>query len=264
MLAKFRRFKRYRRTKPIRPISSKPLPFRYVLLLSFTFFILSTAIGLWIVNVAIKPALYAYAESQSINIATAVINNAIKDQIGEGLRLDQVTRSISNERSEILSFDFDTIHDYSTKITNSILEGIHEVEIGNLPEVVNGNVKNLEPSDNGILFQIPFGRITNNALLGGIGPNIPVKFQAIGDIQYDIETTYEALQINSTWYEIRLHMKVGIQIIVPFTTKMKHIERNILFAAGEIRGDVPQFYSNGGGLIPSFTVPIQGNNNSDQ
>src|SRR5690606_30179806 len=100
---KFGLFKNNRTFKQVKP---NPLPFRYVLLISFVFFIFSTSIGIWIINAAIRPPLMAYAESQSINLATYVMNKAIREEIGNGLGLDDVIKVISyNENHTLTTFD---------------------------------------------------------------------------------------------------------------------------------------------------------------
>ena len=152
------------------------------------------------------------------------------------------------------------IEDTANRITNQILKNINSMEHmdGFSPAVAtDGEIKEVEPSAaGGIQFKVPFGRITDHILLANLGPDIPVEFKAIGDIESNIETTTKEHQINSTWFEIRLHIKVGIQMLVPFTSEMKMIERNVLLASGEMKGDVPQFYNSGGGqLTPSIVLP---------
>ena len=34
---------------------------------------------------------------------------------------------------------------------------------------------------------VPFGRVTDNALLGNIGPDIPIHFTSIGHVNTDIK-----------------------------------------------------------------------------
>src|SRR5699024_7351235 len=60
-----------------------PLPLRYILLMSFVLFILSTSVCLWIVNMGIKPILIVYTKTQTKKSAQHVINKAIKDVIPE-------------------------------------------------------------------------------------------------------------------------------------------------------------------------------------
>ncbi|MCU9612833.1 sporulation protein YunB [Caldibacillus lycopersici] len=261
---KFRRYRsRFRKYRPMKP--HKPLPFRYVCLLTFVFFLLSTSIGLWIVNKGIKPTFIAYAESQSVNLATYVMNKAIEEEIGKGgLSLENITKVISYENGTQTIFDTEKIIEISTKITSNVLKHINGLEHDHTFSTglaTEGEINQLEVVEGeGLKFKVPFGRITNNVLLGGIGPDIPVSFHAIGDIQYNYETISEPQEINSTWYEIRLHMEVGIQMIVPFTSEMKIIPRDVILASGIIKGEVPQFYGSGGQLTPSIVVP----NDEDQ
>src|SRR5690606_24418346 len=72
---------RYRRRLPRR--RKGPLPFRYVLLITFILFIISTIASIWIVNKAIEPALMEYAKSETERVANTIIKNAIEKQINE-------------------------------------------------------------------------------------------------------------------------------------------------------------------------------------
>ena len=247
----------------MKPVKQKPLPFRYVLLISFAFFILSTTLGLWIVNIAIKPPLMAFAESQSINLATYVMNKAIREEIGNGLGLEDVIKVISyNNNHTLTTFDTAKIIDLSTRITDNVLKNINAVEEGKTFSTglaTNGEIEIVESHGEGIQFKIPFGRITDNILLANLGPDIPVQFKAIGEIKWDIRTEKQSQQINSNWFEIWLDMEVGIQMIEPFISEIKIIPLNVLLAAGEIKGEVPQFYSEGGHLTPSIVLPSEKN-----
>lgn len=256
--ASYRSYKRY---KP------KPLPLRYVILLTFVFFIISTAIALWIVNSALKPTLVAYAESQSINLATYVINKSIKEEIDSGLDLQDIITVDPYGNSTLTSFNTGKIEKIANQITNNILKNINFMEQSEKfsPAVAtDGEITEVESSaGGGIHFKVPFGRVTDNILLANLGPDIPVEFKAIGDIESNIETVTKEHQINSTWFEIRLSLKVGIQMLVPFTSEVKMIERNVLLASGEMKGDIPQFYNNGGQLVPSFVVPEDKNGKNE-
>jgi len=241
-----------------RRIRRKPLPLRYILLLSFVFFVLSSAVGLWIVNDRMKAPVMKYAESQSVNLATNLINKAIEDQIGEGLRLDDMMEIVPLDQSgSVMTYRFNTQKavEYSTKITNSILNSINAMEGGAAELPLEGDIKDVHPAKDGIIFYIPMGRVFDNIIIGSLGPDIPVKLQAIADVKNDIETVREEHQINNIWVEIRLHVKIGIRIIVPFETEITTIEKRIPLAMGYIKGDVPQFYNNRGDTPPSIQIP---------
>jgi sporulation protein YunB len=210
---------------------------------------------LWVIHRGIKPVLVAYAESQSVNIATSIINRAVKEEIGEGLGLNDITLVTQQGNSTLYDFNFQKINEVSNRITNRILNTINSAENEWANWLPEGEGWEFQPNE-GIIFKVPVGRITDNAILGSLGPEIPVQFQTVGDIDYDIDIRWEEQAINSTWYEITLRLKIGIRVIVPFMTKMTVIERGIPLASGTIRGEVPQFYSGDRGLQPSFTVPI--------
>ena len=41
-------------------------------------------------------------------------------------------------------------------------------------------IKQREP--NGVAYSVPLGRVTDNTLLSNLGPDIPIEFSAIGDV----------------------------------------------------------------------------------
>ena len=108
----------------------------------------------------------------------------------------------------------------------------------------------------GIVYSVPLGQATNNALLGNLGPKIPVRFNAVGDVESDVKTKVEEFGINNALVKVYIHIKVNVQIIIPFPTKTKTIEQNVLVAMGIMKGDVPQFYNNSGDSAPSIEVPL--------
>lgn len=234
----------------------KPLPFRYVLLLSFVFMLLSTATSLWIVHKGIKPSLLTFVEAYSITLATSIMNQAIREEIGKGLSLDEVIKVVEYENETITTFDAEIIMDTANRITTNIVRNLNTLETGKTFSTIvatEGEIEKVEIVEGeGIQFEIPLGRITNNVLLSNLGPKIPVVFRAVGDVEYDIETEVIEQPINRTWIEIWLHMEVGIHILVPFTTDIEVVQQSVPLAMGQLKGEVPQFYSHGGALFPAI------------
>jgi sporulation protein YunB len=238
----------------------KPLPFKYVLLLSFVFFLISSSIGLWVVNKGIRPTLEAYAKSYSINLATSLMERAVNEELGAGLSLDEIITVVPTGvgNGTLTAFDTQKILEVSNSITSNILNNINRVEDGHTSTKIvseDGEVVEIQPSsEKGIHFRVPFGRITDNVILANLGPDISIEFQAIGDVKTDYEAVVKNNSINSSWYEIWLHIEVGVQMLVPFNSEVQYIPKSILLASGEVKGEVPQFYSNGQ-LYPSIVVP---------
>lgn len=235
-----------------------PLPFRYVFLLSFVFFLLSTAIGLYIVNRGIEPTLMKYAESQTKKIASEVINNAVKKQT---MNIEDIinVRPSSNGKVSAVTLKTSVVTRILANTVEQIQKNIHSAEKGDLTyleQVTNVEIKK-NPSKNepGIVWYIPLGQATNNAIFGNLGPKIPIRFNAIGDVQPDVKLNAKPMGINNTWIEVSLQLKVSVQIITPFATKMTELHQSIPLAAGLIPGDVPQYFNGGSGSTPAIQLP---------
>jgi sporulation protein YunB len=247
-LAKFRR----------RHVRWGPLPFRYVLLISFVFFIFSTAVGIWIVNRAIEPTLMKYAESQTRKIASLVINKAIEKKTTNVEDINNVIEINSN--GKVFTIKTSVINQALADTVAEIQKNIKEVERGSFPTLTSVSDVEIETdtkknSDGFIIWYVPLGQATKNALFGNLGPKIPIKFNAIGDIQPDVKMKATPMGINNTWIDASLHLVVSVQIITPFQTKITKLTENIPIAAGLIQGDVPQYFNGGNGSAPAIQLP---------
>jgi sporulation protein YunB len=251
-LAKFR----------VRPRKRGPLPFRYVMLLSFVFFLLSTAMGIWLVNKGIEPSLMKYAESKTIQIASQVINKAINKktvEVGDVIAVEPG----QNGAQPSASLNTEVINQKLSEITNEIQKNLNAAEKGDLAslkQLTDVDIEVNEKREDGIVWNVPIGQATNMALLGNLGPKIPVRFHAIGEVRPDVKIDPKPMGINNTWIDVAIHLEVSVQIITPFATEITKLEQKIPVGGRLIQGDVPQFYNNGGsGITPSIQIP-QGEN----
>ncbi|MBL4954863.1 sporulation protein YunB [Neobacillus sp. YIM B02564] len=239
------------------------LPFRYVMLLTFVFFLLSTAIGVLLVNKGIEPTLMRYAESETRNIASIVINRAITKRttnVGENNKVIIVSPG-ENGTGQNAELNTDLINRVLAETTAQIQKNIRAAKQGRLASLEQLTDVEIEtedaPADNAILWYVPLGRATNIALLGNLGPKIPVKFQAVGEVEPDVKIKTKEMGINNTWIEVSVEIEVSVQFITPFATDITKLQQSIPVGAGMISGPVPQFYNSSGGLIPSVQVPNQ-------
>ncbi|MEH7108452.1 sporulation protein YunB [Bacillus sp. JJ1764] len=238
-----------------------PLPFRYVLLLSFVCFLLSTAIGLWLVNRGIEPALMRYAESETRNIASIVINKAITKRttnIGENNKVIEILPG-SNGSGQNAQLNTDLINRVLAETTAQIQKNLKAAKRGDIASLeqitdVEIETENISKED-GIVWYVPLGQASNISLLGNLGPKIPVKFHAIGEVEPDVKIETKQMGINNTWVDVLIHVEVSVQIITPFATKITKLTQSIPVGSALIEGDVPQFYNSGGGVTPSIQIP---------
>jgi sporulation protein YunB len=252
VLAKFRR----------RFSKKGPLPFRYVMLLSFVFFLLSTATGLWLVNKGIEPTLMRIATSETRNIASLVINKAITKRTTDTGEDNEVIVILPSENGKASNVKLNTVY-----INRVLAETTAQIQ-KNLKAAKKGDLASLEQltdveietqsseKEDGIMWYVPLGQATNISLLGNIGPKIPVKFHAIGEVEPDVKIETKDMGINNTWVDVSIEIKVSVQIITPFATEITELTQSIPVDGSLIQGDVPQFYNSGGGSItPSIQLP---------
>ncbi|CAM3473561.1 sporulation protein YunB [Cytobacillus oceanisediminis] len=233
-----------------------PLPFRYVFLLTFVFFVFSTAAGLWIINEGLKPTLMSYADSQTRKIASLVINNAINKKITNVMDLEDMFEA---SESGVVSINVEKLNRVKAEVTELVQDNIKKAEKGDLDALesftdVEINTEQKQ-SSNGIVYYVPLGQATNNALLGNLGPRIPVKFNAVGSVTSNFITETKDHGINNVEVKVLVRLDVQVQIIIPFATKIITVQEDVLAAYGIYPGKVPQFYNGGGDTSPSIEVP---------
>ncbi|MEK3991863.1 MULTISPECIES: sporulation protein YunB [Robertmurraya] len=232
-----------------------PLPFRYVFLLTFVFFIFSTAAGLWIINEGLKPTLVSYANSQTRKIASLVINNAVSKKITNVMDI----KFEETGNGDVVFLNAEHLNRVKAEVTELVQDNIKKAEKGDLSELESfTDIEiNTDKKENGIVYYVPLGQATNNALLGNLGPKIPIKFNSIGSVTSTFRTVKEEMGINNTWVEIHVQVEVKVQIIIPFATEIITVREDVPVATGLIKGEVPQFYNGGGGDSgASIELPI--------
>lgn len=224
----------------------RPLLWRHIFLLTFLFFLTSTLIGLWIINKKIHPTLVAYASSQTKNIATIVINSAVKDEIVVQNLSNILGKNSINDKT--LEFDTQKVNTIVNKLTTTIQKNLQNIEDGDLAKIEkNTGLKLSKNKNNRIQFTAPLGVITQNAFLASRGPNIPIDLQMIGEVETDIEPKITPYGINNAFIEIIAVANVKMRIIIPFLTDTTNVTVNIPIALGTFEGEVPDFYN---GLLP--------------
>lgn len=238
-----------------------PLPMRYVWLFSSILFIGFTVLGLWLINTGIKPSLMLYAESQTRKIAALVISRAVSSEIANEIGINDIVETVSPDSSDI-TFNTEIMNRLQTETTQLVQAQLKAIERGDTSildsltpeldiELDTGGLGDTE----GIVYTVPLGQATNNALLGNLGPQIPIRFHAIGSVTSQIIPKMTDFGINNVFVEVSIRLSVNVQIIVPFATQLTTIEQDIPVAMGIFRGEVPDFYNVGEGMTPAIPLP---------
>ncbi|RXJ01808.1 sporulation protein YunB [Anaerobacillus alkaliphilus] len=238
-----------KRRRKYRPMKG-PLPFRYVLLISFIIFIIMTAQGLVVVEKGIRPTLIEIAKTETQRIATTAINEAVRKKTLENSDLENVI--------DINPAGNGRVYTVNPIVVSRVLQETTLNVQRYLNDVARGNVKNLAIPDGieieqengyqeqGIIHMIPLGQATNNALLAHLGPKVPVRLTAIGDVKSFIRDEIVPVGINNVWINLSIEITVDVRVVIPFATETEVVQTLIPVGYMYIQGDVPQFFHAGG------------------
>lgn len=240
-----------------------PLPFRAVFIITFIIFVLFTFQGLWIINKGIQPTLMSIAESRAHQFATLAINEALKQKIAEDQR--QIENLVIIEKSEdgrvsTVGWNTEVMRNFLWESTKTVQDYLNAVERGEIPvsRITDDPRLNStdEKSSSGIIAEIPLGQATRNVLLANLGPVIPVRFSMVGDASSDVIKKVTEHGINNVLIELYILIKVNIQVVIPFETRVITVTTDIPIDIRNIQGEVPYFFNSGEGGEPSIEAPL--------
>lgn len=201
-----------------------------------------------IIGKNINETIRSYSQIEAERFATFIINKSIDKKTLKQFNNDLIITTI-NKKGEIQMLDF------KAQEANQLLEKVTKKVQNNLIKLENGKIKEFEIADSfkglkfkkikkGVVCEIPEGIIYNNALLGNIGPSIPIKLSFIGQVTSNIKTKVENYGINNVYLAIYIHIEVKERITMPLRTKDIVIAKDIPVAIKIIQGSIPNYYHN--------------------
>ncbi|MDM5315333.1 sporulation protein YunB [Fictibacillus sp. b24] len=236
-----------------------PLPFRFVLLISFILFTFITIQGLWLVNRGIEPTLMLIAQKKTEEIAALAISEAIDNEILGPSEMDDIIEYKTDTEGNVVfaGINQSVVNRVANQSQKVVQKYLKEIEEGKAHEVISNEELGITAYKNepGVIMEIPLGQATRNSLLANLGPKIPIKFMLIGEANTDIEEKIENSGINNTWINIDIVVTVKTRIVIPFATETTVVKRPIKITAQFIKGEVPVYYNQSGDPIQP-TVPI--------
>jgi sporulation protein YunB len=237
-----------------------PLPFRYVLLISFLIFCVMTAQGFVIVEKGIRPTLISIANTETQRIATLAINEAVSKKILENSDMDNLIDLQKDNNGKIIAANFNPlilgrVLQETTLNVQKYLNKVAKGEVGDLAIPDGIEVDQDSYHQHGIIHMIPLGQATQNSLLAHLGPKVPVRLTAIGDVKSQYKREAISVGINNAWISLSIEITVDVKIVIPFATETKEVTTLIPVANIYLPGDVPQFFHAGGEGSGSMPMP---------
>lgn len=94
-----------------------------------------------------------------------------------------------------------------------------------------------------ICYAVPFGSLTNNSLLSGLGPGWLLSIRPKGYVQGEIRETTQSLSINTTRYSAVLQLSVTVNMILDGSTATLTVAADYPLASLLVCGDIPNAYA---------------------
>lgn len=173
------------------------------------------------------PLALSMAESKAQRIATVVINETVSEKLaGNNIGYYDLYKIEKNNDGQISAVVSNVIkmNQIKSEITSAIQNKISDIDVQQIG--------------------IPLGNLSNNYLLAGRGPKIPIKLMIVGIIEMNFKNSFISAGINQTKHEIVLEAKATITAILPAGRKTAEVYTTIPVAETIIVGNVPNTYTN--------------------
>lgn len=178
---------------------------------------------LWLnhyVNTTIKPTLHELAEYEARAATVQAVNRAMAAEL---LRTPSLCSALFVQDGGTVSLDAAAAGAAQLRLIAAV-----QAEMNALPEEV---------------FTIPFGSLTNNSLLGGLGPGWQLSVRPKGYVEGEIRELTESLSINTTRYSAVLQLSVTVNMILDGSTATLTVETDYPLASVLIGGEAPSAYA---------------------
>lgn len=182
-------------------------------------------------NARLAPLIEAIGMSDAQDIATAAINNAIKETLKDPdidySRLTVVEKTSDGLISSIRT-NPDQINKLTTQITLELLDGLSELDE--------------------TYIKIPIGTLFDSEYFAGRGPSISIELCPTQSVFTDISTRFEAVGINQTIHSVLLTVTVGIDLVFPTRLVSAECSETVVISETIIVGPIPDFYAATGAM----------------
>jgi sporulation protein YunB len=185
--------------------------------------VMLVALGV-VVDAALRPIVQTVAAQQVHLAVVRLINEAVYDQLGNGVAYQQLINVSTDENGRVTLMQPDTV-----KITRLVTSVARDLE-----EKISG----LSRSD----IRVPLGLLTGNLLLADKGPNLTVALLPLGSVSVNIHDEFSEAGINQTKHSIMLDIVVDMGILMPFQSTFTEITDTLPIVESVIVGPIPETY----------------------
>ncbi len=179
-----------------------------------------------VLRLKIDPLVQELAQAKITDAASGVINQAVNQQIQHG-----------NVRYEdLVTLQRDGGGNITALTTN--MQEMNRLKT-QLLTLLDDDIYNIEDDE----ISIPLGNLTGIQLLGGRGPDIPVKIVAVSSSDASFEGVFEDAGINQTIHRIMMEVSLDLIILLPTGSLTDRVSTQVCVAETVLLGPVPDSYA---------------------
>ena len=172
------------------------------------------------VNTTVKPTLHQLAEYEARSATVQAVNRAVAAELAQSPSL---CAGLLVQDGSLVSLDAAAAGAAQAQLIAAV-----QAEMDALPETD---------------YRVPFGSLTNNSLLSGLGPGWRVQIQPKGYVQGQIQESTASVALNTTRYSAILQLSVTVNMILDGSTATLTVEAEYPLASLLLSGSTPNAYA---------------------
>lgn len=173
----------------------------------------------------VRLTVYQMAEVRAVQLATEVINNAVRAKMAEkDMRYQDLVEVHKDSSGKVVLIQANTVK------LNQIAA---ETTLGAQAALIRLREESL---------YIPLGQVTGVYFLANLGPRIRVGVVPMGTVRAEVSDKFVQAGINQTRHSIYLNYDTDVRIVVPLGSGRAGVATQVPVAESIIVGEVPTTY----------------------
>ncbi|MXQ55515.1 sporulation protein YunB [Shimazuella alba] len=195
-------------------------------------------VSIWLVDRNVHPILVQIAKTEAKRLAQEAIVEGIEEQVKMGNQLNQVM-SIQKDDQGNISF---------IQINPQVQAKIYQ----NTTNKIQESLKHLKDKP----IEISLGQALDSNIFANYGPPLSVNLWPKGTVKVSLVPKLESQGINMVMVTLIAKIKTEMDLIIPFTEELLHVEVDYPIAQALVVGKVPNYYFyNDQGTVKQMPVP---------
>lgn len=173
----------------------------------------------------LRPVVETVAVSEATNLISVTVSEVVQ----------QCTSQWGIDYQDLMEVHQETETSLTTVTGNT-------AEINRLrSQITQSLVTRLESLDSGQLG-VPLGNLTGWMLLSGLGPELRVSIDSVGDVITEIYNQFDSAGINQTHHQVLMDITVTVYLFIPGEITSVTVDSTVCLAETVFIGTVPNSY----------------------